>query len=195
MATEPHATPTAPGAHAGAAAQESHEGTAAVGHESGGLPQFDFQWWPGQIAWFLIVFAVVLAFMRFIAVPWVGGTIDLRESQIAGDIAKARRMKDEADAQAQVAAGEAVQARAAAQKVAADARGKAQAEITARLAAEDAKLAEAAVVAEARIVKARDAAVVNVAGIANDTAQAIVAKLTGKTASAAELASAQAARG
>ena len=59
MATEPHATPAILGAHSGAVTQESHEGTAAAGHESSGLPQFDFQWWPGQIAWFLIVFAAL----------------------------------------------------------------------------------------------------------------------------------------
>ena len=39
-------------------ATETHESTEAAGHgeSSGGLPQFDPQWWPGQIAWTLIVF-------------------------------------------------------------------------------------------------------------------------------------------
>ena len=45
--------------------------------------------------------------------------------------------------------------------------------------------------AEARIVAAREAAMTNVQGIAHDTAQAIVQKLTGKAATAAELASAR----
>ncbi|MBW8814923.1 MAG: hypothetical protein JF588_16000 [Caulobacterales bacterium] len=170
-------------------AAETQAGTAAEG-ASGGLPQFDFHWWPGQIAWFLIIFFGVMAFMRFFAVPKVGGTIEAREGKIAGDIADARRMKDEADAQAQAAAVEAAKARAGAQKVAAEARAKAQAEIAARLAQEEAKLAATGAEAEARIAKAREAAMANVAGIAADTAQAIVTKLTGKTASAAELSAA-----
>lgn len=195
MQTEDHTAaagsmPAAPGHEA--AATGAHEGATPAGdHAEGGLPQFDFSQWPGQIAWFLIIFFVVLAFMRLVAVPKVGGTIDAREGKIAGDIADARRMKDEADAQAAAAAVEAAQARAAAQKVGAEARAKAQAEIAARLAEEEAKLAATGAEAEARIAKAREAAMGNVAGIAADTAQAIVQKLTGKTATAAELAAAK----
>ena len=179
--------PAMPGHEAGA--EGAH--AAAEGHESGGLPQFDFSQWPGQIAWFLIVFVLIMAFMRLFVTPKVGGAIDAREGKIAGDIAEARRMKDEADAQAQTAATEAAQARSNAQKVAADARAKAQAEIAAKLAEEDAKLAAAGAEAEARIAKGRDAAMSNVQGIASTAAQAIVEKLTGKAATAAELAAAK----
>lgn len=180
--------PAAPGHEAGAAG--AHEGAAAAGHESSGLPQFDFSQWPGQIAWFLIIFFTVMAFMRFFTTPKLGGTIEAREGKIAGDIADARRMKDEADTQAQTAAAETAQGHAQARKVAADARAKAQAEIAARLAEEEAKLAVIAAEAEARIAKARDAAMANVATIGGEAAQAIVAKLTGKAATSAELAAA-----
>jgi F-type H+-transporting ATPase subunit b len=176
-------------------ATETQEGTAAPEAASSGLPQFDFQWWPGQIVWFLVIFLAVLAFMRLFAVPRVGGTIDAREGRISGDIAEARRMKDEAQAQAQTAAAEAAQGRAAAQRVANEARAKAQAEVAARLAEEEAKLALVGAEAEARIAKARDAAMVNVAAIASDTAALIVQKLTGRPADAAELKAAQAVRG
>jgi F-type H+-transporting ATPase subunit b len=171
--------------------------TEAAGHAgaSGGLPQFDFQWWPGQIAWVLIVFVVLLAFMRLFAVPKLGGTIAARDAQIADDVAEARQLKAEADAQAEAAAAERAQARAAAQKLAGDARAAARLEIEQALAAEEARLAEAAASADAAIGQARDRAMANVAGIAQDTAQAIVAKLTGKSPSAAEMAAAQAARG
>jgi F-type H+-transporting ATPase subunit b len=189
MQTEDHAAPAAPGHEAGATG--AHEGAAPAGeHAEGGLPQFDFSQWPGQILWFLIVFFAILIFVRVFVSPKVGGTIEAREGKITGDIAEARRLKDEADAQAQAAAAEAAQARAAAQKVGAEARAKAQAEIAARLAEEEAKLAATGAEAEARIAKAREAAMTNVAGIAADTAKAIVEKLTGKTATAAELAAA-----
>lgn len=172
-------------------ATQTQEGTAPAEPASAGLPQFDFQWWPGQIIWFLVIFLVILLFVRLFAAPRVGGTIDAREDKISGDIADARRLKDEAEAQAAAAAAETAQARAAAQRVAADARAKAQAEVSARLAEEEAKLAEKGAEAEARIAKARDAAMANVAGIASDTAGAIVAKLTGRTATAAELTAAR----
>jgi F-type H+-transporting ATPase subunit b len=171
-------------------ATETQESTAAPA-QSAGLPQFDFSQWPGQIAWLLIMFLVVLLFVRLFAAPRVGGTIDAREDKISGDIADARRLKDEAEAQAAAAAAETAQARAAAQRVAADARAKAQAEVSARLAEEEAKLAAKAAEAEARIAKARDAAMANVAGIASDTAGAIVSKLTGRAATAAELTAAR----
>jgi F-type H+-transporting ATPase subunit b len=171
-------------------ATETQEGTAAEGHASG-LPQFDFQWWPGQIAWFLIIFVAMLAFMRLFAVPRLGGTMDARDRRIADDIAEARRMKDEADAQAQAAQADMAQARAAAQKVGAEARAKAQAEIAARLAEEEAKLAATSAAAETRIAAARQAAMVNVEGIARDAAGAIVEKLTGRALSAGELQSAR----
>lgn len=189
MQTEEHTAPAAPGHEAGAAG--AHEGAAAAaGHAEGGLPQFDFAQWPGQILWFLIFFFGLMLFVRFFAAPKVGGTIEAREGKIAGDIADARRMKEEADAQAQASAQEAAQARGQAQKVAAEARAKAQAEIAARLAEEEAKLAAAGAEAEARIGKAREAAMANVSTIAADTAKTIVEKLTGKTATAAELSAA-----
>ena len=122
-------------------ASETQEGAAvapAGGGGDGGLPQFDPQWWPGQIAWFLIIFVILLVFVRAFAAPRVGGTIDAREDKISGDIADARRMKEEAEAQAQAAAADTAQARAAAQRVAAEARAKAQAEVADRLAAEEA---------------------------------------------------------
>ncbi len=174
-------------------ATETHATTEAGGHAaaSGGLPQFDFQWWPGQIVWVLIVFVVLLAFMRLFAVPKLGGTIAARDAKIAGDVADARQLKAEADAQAEAAAAERAQGRAEAQKLANDARTQARAQIDKALAAEEIRLGEAAATAEASINLARDKAMGNVAGIAQDTAQAIVAKLTGTAATAAELTAAR----
>ena len=186
------AMPAAPGHEATAA----HEGAAgAKGHESGGMPQFDFSWWPGQIAWFLIVFFGLLLFIRVFAAPKVGGAIEAREDKISGDIAQARALKAEADAQAEAAAQDRARARAEAHRLAQDARAKARAESAERLAAEEAKLAETTGKAEAAIAEARAKAMVNVGDIAAQTAVAIVEKLTGRAASADEVKAAQAARG
>lgn len=174
-------------------ATETKEGTTAPAgeHAAGGLPQFDISWWPGEIAWFLIICVVALAFMRLFVTPRLGGAIESREDHISGQIAEARRLKDQADAEAQTAAAEAAQGRANAQKVAVEARSASAAEAAARLAEEEAKLAATSAEAERRVAATRDAAMAHVATIASDAAEAIVKQLTGRAATAAELASAR----
>ncbi len=176
MAETPH---TAPG-----------EAFAAAEHESSGLPQFDTAQWPGQIAWFLIIFVLLFLLMRHVFVPRIGGALETRADKIAGDIDDARRFRDEAEDQSRESAAETARARASAQKMAQDARARAQSELMARLGEEEAKLAKTAAEADARIAAARDKAMDNVGKIAADTAQAIVEKLTGKKATAAEIKSA-----
>src|SRR5437899_1287380 len=93
--------------------------TAPPESSSGGLPQFNPAWWPGQIVWFLFFFVLVFILMAKVFVPRIGGAIDQREDKIAGDIGAARKLKEEAEAQAAAAAAETAQARARGQKVAA----------------------------------------------------------------------------
>jgi|WetSurMetagenome_2_1015567.scaffolds.fasta_scaffold42005_4 F-type H+-transporting ATPase subunit b len=161
---------------------------------AGGLPQFDASWWPGEMAWFLIIFVVVFALMAKVFVPRVGGTIAEREDRISGDIGRARALKEQAEAQAAQADAEMVQARSRAQKVAADAKAKAQAEAAVRQAQEEAKLAESLAAAEAGIQASRESAMGHVREIAAETAQVIVAKLTGQAASAKDIDAALAGR-
>ena len=168
-----------------------HQGTvesteAAHGQESGGLPQLQFQHWGGQIVWLVLIFAVLYVVLSKALLPRVSGAIETRGAKIAGDIADARRLKDEAEVQARAAAAEVAEARAKAQKTAADAKAKASAEAAERQAKEEAVLAEKLAAAEASIQAARDTAMSQVRVVAQDAAGAIVAKLTGKAASAAE---------
>src|ERR1700733_9971603 len=114
--------------------------TAPADSGSGGLPQFDIAQWPGQMAWVLIVFVVMYLLFSRVFLPRVGGTIAAREDRIAGDVGDARRMKDEADAEARAAAAETAQARTRAQRLALDAKVRAQAEGAAEDAREQAKL-------------------------------------------------------
>ncbi len=177
---------------ASATVAKTTEGTAEPAKAEDGLPQFDRSKWPGQIVWFLIVFLAVFLLSKYVFVPKIGGAIDERDGKIDGDIAQARKLKADADAAADAAASDLAAARASAQKVASDARSKAQAESAAKLAEEEAKLATTTSAAEARIAKARDAAMGNVATIASDTASAIVEHLTGSAATAKELAAGRA---
>jgi F-type H+-transporting ATPase subunit b len=167
---------------------------AAAEHGSGGLPQFDLAQWPGQMVWMLAIFFVLFLLFAKVFVPRVGGTIADREDRIAGDIGKARQLKNEAEAQAQAAAAETAKARAEAQRLAFEAKAAAQAEAAKHEAAEDAKLAVTLAKAEARIAVARDEAMTHVSGIASDTAAAMITKLTGAATTPAELKSALAGR-
>jgi F-type H+-transporting ATPase subunit b len=191
MAAQPEHAPAPHGADPASPAAAPHTtgGTAAEGHgaASGGLPQFDPVWWPGQIVWLLIIFAVVFVLMKTVFIPRVGGTIARRNEQIAGDIAAARELKAQAEAQAEEAAAETAQARAQSRRLAEEAKGRARAEAQERQAAEEARLAQTMAAAEADIRAAREKAMVNVRAVAAETAEAIVEKLTGKPATSAEV--------
>ena len=154
---------------------------------SGGLPQFDMAQWPGQIVWALGIFLVLYLLFALVFVPRVGGTIDAREDKISGDIGDARRLRDEAQVEADDAAEEMNQARARAHRVAAEAKAAAKAAADARQAEEDDKLAQRLGEAERRIGAARAEAMGHVRAIAAETAQAMVERLTGAAASQAEL--------
>lgn len=154
---------------------------------SGGLPQFDLAQWPGQIVWALGVFLVLYLLFTFVFVPRVSAAIEHREDKISGDVGDARRMRDEAQAQADAAAGEMEEARARAHRVAGEARAAAKAESNARQADEDAKLAGQLAEAERRIGLARGEAMGHVRAIAAQAAGAMVERLTGAAATEPEL--------
>ena len=170
------------------------ETTGAEGHGQGGLPQFQFQYWGAEIVWLLLFFAVLYALLAWVFTPRLRRVIDERERTINEAVETARKVQSEAEEQRRAAEAEVTEARARSQRLAADARAKAAAEAASRQAIEEAKVAEKIAEAEATIRQARDAAMANVGTIASDTAAAIIEKLTGKPASAADIAAAMGGR-
>lgn len=167
--------------------------TASTEHpakDEGGLPQLRTEYWPGQIVWLLVIFAVFFILIDRVFAPRLRKVIDTRGSTIAEDLANARANRDEAEAQAREAAAEMAEAHAAARRLAAESTARSNAEIAAAQAAEDTKLGQRLTEAENRIRAARDEAMSHVADIASDTASELVAKLTGKAPTAASLKSA-----
>ena len=167
------------GAHAGTAAAEQGGG--------GGLPQFEFEYWGGQIVWLLLIFIVLYTLMSRVFIPRLRRVQDTRAQTIASAVAEARRVQDEADAQAAAARAEIDPARTRARSVAAEAKAKANAEFAARQAEADARIAEEVAAAETRIRGLRDSAMASVGDIAVETAGAMVQRLTGTAVSAADL--------
>jgi F-type H+-transporting ATPase subunit b len=179
-------------AKASAATAGQHEGTATTAAEahSSGLPQFEFQHWAGQIAYLLILFAVLYVLMAKVFAPRIRRVFDERKQTIDEAISSARSVQAEADAQAEQARQALVDARSSAQKTAAEAKARANAASAAREAALEEELSAKQAEAETRIRAARDAAMQQLTTVATDAAQAMVEKLTGATVSRAAVAAA-----
>ena len=160
---------------------------AAHGGEGGGLPQFDIQYWGGQIVWLLLLFALLYVLLSRVFIPRLRRALEQREQTIAGALTAARQTQAEADAQAVAAREQLAEARASASRTAADAKARATAEAARLQAAEDARLAERAAEAETRIRGMRDQAMTSVRAVAADTAEAMVEKLSGRAAHRAEI--------
>ncbi|HYC74438.1 hypothetical protein [Brevundimonas sp.] len=170
-----------------AAHGDAHATGTEAGHESGGgLPQFEFEWWAGQIVWLLLIFAVLYLLLSKVFLPRLRGVKDERAATIATAVEAARQVQAEAAGQAEIAKAEVEQARAASRATAAAAKARVTDEANARAVAEEAVVNARIAEAEAAIGKTRDAAMTNVSAIASDTARAIVEKLTGQAATAAE---------
>lgn len=180
---DPHA-PAPADAHG--AAGETHASTEAD-HGSGGLPQFEFQHWGGQIIYLVFLFLVLYLLVDKIFAPRMRKVFDERAETIGKAIEDARRVQEEAHNQADAGQAELADARASARRSADAAKARVNDDIAQRTAAQEAVLAERVAEAEGRIAKMRDAAMAQVETVAEDTTKAIVEKLTGKTATAAEL--------
>jgi F-type H+-transporting ATPase subunit b len=159
-------------------------------HESGGLPQFEFQHWFGQIVYLIFLFAILYFLIAKIFAPRMRRVFDERASTISTAVDTARQVQAEAAGQAAAAKHEVEEARASSRATAAAAKARVTEEANRRAAQEEAVVNARIAEAETAIGKTRDAAMTNVSTIASDTAAAIVERLTGKAPTAAEAAAA-----
>ncbi len=188
LSAQPAVTHDAPPSVAVADTHASTE--AAHGEGGGGLPQFEFQHWFGQIVYLIFLFALLYWLMAKVFVPRLRGVIDQRAATIADAVQTARQVQAEAAGQAEAAKAEVEAARASSRSTAAAAKARVTDAANARAAEEEAVVNARIAEAETAIGKTRDAAMTNVATIASDTAAAIVERLTGKAPTAAEAAAA-----
>ena len=144
----------------------------------------------GQVFWLLVFFGLTFAFVGLGMVPKIMGTVDLRDQQIAGDLAAAQAARDAADSEEEAWRKRENGNRAAAQGVIAEAKAKAAATSAAQLAEAQSRLDTQLAQAEAGINAARTSALAEIEGVAADAARDIVARVAGAEV---ELAAAQAA--
>ena len=169
-------TPAVPETHASTQHAPAHE-------DQGGLPQLKYEQWPGQMVWLVVIFTIFFTLIAKVFAPKLRRVIETRGSTIAEDLANARAIRDEAEAQAQQAKDEINTAHAEARKLASEAKARIARDNKTIQDKEDQKLAQMLSQAEASIRKARDEALTHVEDIATETAQAMIEKLTGKAPS------------
>ncbi|HYD17359.1 MAG TPA: hypothetical protein VEF76_02635 [Patescibacteria group bacterium] len=162
---------------------------AAVEHEVKediGFPQLKAKSYPSQVLWLFISFALLYTLMSKLALPKVSAVLDQRRAQREGNLTRAEQLQEEA-AKAKTSYEAAL---AKAHESAQEAMSAADAEISARIAAESAKFAEATrkrvATAEQGIAKAKEEAMASLADISAEISAEIVAKVAGVQVSKAD---------
>lgn len=132
-----------------------------------------------QVFWLLVFFGLTFLVVGLGMVPKIMGTVDLRDQQIAGDLAAAQAARDAADSEEEAWRKRENENRAAAQELIAKAKAKAAKSAETKLAKAQAKLDTQLAEAEAAIDAARISAMGEIEGVAADAARDIVARIAG----------------
>lgn len=157
------------------------------------FPPFNAETFASQFVWLALVFGTLYLLMSRIALPRIASIMDARQQRIDGDVAEAKRLKDESDAAIAAYEKALADARGRAQTLANETREKHAAAAEAARKALDESLNDRIAQSERTIAERRTAAMANVQGIAADAATAIVERLTGSAPASADVARAVAA--
>jgi len=145
------------------------------------MPQIDqiSEFAASQVFWLLVFFGLTFVLVGLGMVPKILGTVEMRDNQIAGDLAAAQAARDAATAEEEAWRTRENANRAAAQALIGEAKVKAAAATAAKLAAAQDRLDTQLAEAEAAIEAARTSAMAEVEGVAADAARDIVARVAG----------------
>jgi F-type H+-transporting ATPase subunit b len=132
-----------------------------------------------QWFWLLLVLAAIYFFIGRGIVPKVEETVDLRDAQIAKDLAEADRLQAEAEATEETWRARINAAHEEAREASAEAKAKSAREAEKRLAKADQEIAAKTEAAETELGAAVQSAMAEVEAVAVETTREIVAKLTG----------------
>ncbi len=158
----------------------------AEAEENIGFPQFNSKTFASQVFWLFWAFLTLYVLMSKLALPRVGEVLDARRAHKESDLKRASQLQEEATKVK--AAYEAAIAKA--QADAAEAQASAEQEVSEKIAAENAKFAEAArkrvATAEQNIARAKDEALSSLADISADVAMDMANKVAGVQVGKAE---------
>ncbi len=153
--------------------------TEAEGGHKAPFPPFQKDTFASQLVSLLIAFVALYLIVSRIALPRVGGLLDVRQKAIEGDLAAAQKLKDASDAALKAYESELAAARSRAQAIGAETREKLNAAADAERKTLEERLTVKLAGAEKTIAVTRETAMSNVRGIATEAAAAIVQRLAG----------------
>ena len=133
--------------------------------------------WSSQVFWLLLIFGIVFFVVGRGMVPKVMSTVDLRDKQIADDLAAAQAARDAADEQEEAWRQRENANRADAQALVSEAKAKAAASTEKKLAKVQQKIDAELAQAEQRIAASRAEAAAEIETVATEAAQDIVQRL------------------
>jgi len=145
------------------------------------MPQLDFQnpLTIAQVVWMALIFGGLYLLLARWALPQVASVVDARAHRITADLDSARAAKLESDAAIAEITAAGRRANAEAQAAIGSAIAQAKAEALEQSRAADERLAGQLTEAERRIAEARNTAMGALRQVAQDTASAVVTRLTG----------------
>lgn len=152
-----------------------------------GFPPFEPEHFPSQLLWLAITFGAIYLFISRVAVKRIGGVIAERADRISRDLEEASASKSRADEMTATYTQSLAEARDKAQGLAREMRDRTNAASEARRKEMEAALTAKLATADKEIAARKAQAMTNVGAIAQDTAAAIVARVTGQAANVAEL--------
>jgi F-type H+-transporting ATPase subunit b len=159
---------------------ETHGATEAA-HETP-FPPFNPEFFASQLLWLAICFIAFYYLMKKVALPRIGGILEVRRDRIASDLDHAQRLKEQSDDAIAAYEQALASARQKAYGIAEEARAVAAKESDVKRAASEAELNERLAAAERRIADIKTRALGEVNGIAIETAEAVVEALIGSKA-------------
>lgn len=169
------------------AAAGTKAATETQGEHKAGFPPFEPEHFPSQLLWLAITFIAIYLFVSRVVVKRVGGAISKRAERISHDLEEASAAKARADEMTAAYATSLEQARDKAQGLARQTRDSMNAASEAKRKTIESDLSAKLANADKEIAARKAQAMANVGAIAQETASAIVAKLTGQAANTAEL--------
>ena len=151
------------------------------------MPQFNIATWPSQIFWLIVTFAVLYLLVWRVLLPRIDQVMETRRKKIDDDLARAERLKKEADAVLADYEKILASAHSEAAKVMKEVADAAAAKQSRRLAECNDELGERIAQAERRIADAVESAQASLRSIAVEVAEQATAKLLGSTVPKTEI--------
>ncbi len=121
------------------------------------MPQLNPLDWGPQLLWLLITFGILYLLMVYVALPRIGSVIEARAARIAGDLARADKLRRETEEAIAAYEQALAEARQKAHAIVEEGRAKLKAETAEERARLESELAARSAEAEARIATARNA--------------------------------------